>query len=88
MPHLRERGEGSRFALLLIPTLTRTEIAIAAALARIHVRVSAKGCAVDACFPVNNRRKTGAVNATLGKSTGNRYDGTKRTGNNRAGTGK
>src|SRR5262245_58731381 len=57
MPHLRERGEGSRFALLLIPKLTRTEIAIAAALVRIHVRVLAEGCAVDACFPVNNRRK-------------------------------
>src|SRR5262245_64525520 len=55
--HLRERGEGSRFALLLIPTLTRTEIAIAAVLARIHVRVSAKGCAVDACFPCKQQEK-------------------------------
>src|SRR5262249_21956890 len=81
-------GEGSRFALLLIPTRTGTEIAIAAALVRIHGRVSAEGCAVHACFPVNNRRKTGAVNATQRKSKGNRDGSTKRTGNNRAVTGK
>src|SRR5262249_14490149 len=55
---------------------------------RTHVRVSAEGCAVHACFPVNNRRKTGAVNATPRKSTGNRDGSTKRTGNNRAVTGK
>jgi hypothetical protein len=48
MPHLRERGEGSRFALPLIPTRTRTEIAIAAALVRIHVRVSAEECSPGA----------------------------------------
>src|SRR5262245_34334303 len=35
-------------------------------------------------FSCNNRRKTGAVNATPGKSTRNRYGGRKGTGNNRS----
>jgi hypothetical protein len=44
MPHLRERG-----ALPLIPTRTQTEIAIAAALVRIHVSAEECGPCLFSC---------------------------------------
>src|SRR5262249_45542543 len=82
---------GSRFALPLIPTRTRTDRHRSGACANscpcLSRRVQSR-CSPCLFFPVNNRRKTGAVNATPRESTGNRDGGRKRTGNNRAVTGK
>src|SRR5262245_66591161 len=47
MPHLRERGEGSGLALLLIPILKRNEVAIAAVITLVEVCVLVEVCAGD-----------------------------------------
>src|SRR5262249_17282843 len=73
-PHEREpRSPSQRRCAHSCPCLSR----------RVQSR-----CSPCLFFPVNNRRKTGAVNATPRESTGNRDGGRKRTGNNRAVTGK